>query len=205
MPSKSKDAPTKGDTTRIAIEDAAVDLFMDQGYHATSVRQIADHAGLALGGIYNHFASKEEIFQAIILDKHPYKRILPLVLGAKGGTSEEFLRHAFQISVMELNREPVFIKIMLIEMVEFNGRHGTVMLKEIAPKVLPVIEQMLKVRKDLRISNPALFLRSFFGLIISYVVTEMLIANSAFGRLMPRDSTEIYINTYLHGILKEPA
>jgi AcrR family transcriptional regulator len=205
MAIKSKDTPTKGETTRIAIEDVAMELFMEQGYHATSMRQIADRAGLALGGIYNHFASKDEIFEAIIVDKHPYKRILPLILKAKGDTTEEFLRHAFRIIVTELGNEPVFIKIMLIEMVEFNGKHGAGMLKDIAPKVLPAFEQMLKVRKGLRISNPAMFLRTFFGLVISYFITEMLTANSVLGRVMPKDAMDIYIDTYLHGILKEPA
>jgi TetR/AcrR family fatty acid metabolism transcriptional regulator len=205
MSQKTKDTPTKGETTRLAVEDAAIALFMEQGYHATSMRQIAERAGLALGGIYNHFTSKDELFEAIIVDKHPYKRILPLVLEAKGDTAEEFLRNAFKISVAELSGEPAYVKIMLIEMVEFNGKHGAAMLKEIAPKVLPVFEQMLKVRKELRISNPAMFLRSFFGMIISYFITEMVTANSVLTKLMPKDAMDVYIDTYLHGILKEPA
>ena len=192
----------KGERTRLAIEDAAIELFMEQGYHATSMRQIADRAGLALGGIYNHFEGKDELFEAIIVDKHPYKRILPLVLEAQGETAEDFLRNAFKIAVTELSNEPAYIKIMLIEMVEFGGKHGAPMLKEIAPKVLPVFEQMLKVRKELRISNPAMFLRSFFGMIISYFITEMVTANSVISRLMPKDAADVYIDTYLHGILQ---
>ena len=47
---------TKGERTRTAIIDAAFDLFVRKGYHATSMRQIADEAGLAPGGLYNHFA-----------------------------------------------------------------------------------------------------------------------------------------------------
>lgn len=202
MSPKTKDSPTKGETTRLAVEDAAIELFMEQGYHATSMRQIADRAGLALGGIYNHFASKDEIFEAIIVDKHPYKRILPLVLDAEGETTEEFLRHAFHTIVNELKKEPVFIQIMLIELVEFNGRHGAGMLKEIAPKILPSFEKLLKVRKGLRISNPAMFLRSFFGMIISYFLTEMITANSMLTKLMPKDATDAYLDIYLHGILK---
>ncbi len=201
MTPKAKDVPTKGEATRTTIEDAAIELFMEQGYHATSMRQIAERAGLALGGIYNHFASKDDIFEAIIVDKHPYKRILPLVLEAKGETADEFLRNAFKIAVNEITNEPAYMKIMLIEIVEFNGRHGAAMLKEIAPKVLPVFEQMLKVRKELRISNPAMFLRSFFGMIVSYFITEMVTANSVISRLMPKDAMDIYIDTYLYGIL----
>lgn len=205
MTEKTGIAPTKGEATRTAIEAAAVELFMKQGYHATSMRQIAERSGLALGGIYNHFAGKEEIFEALMVDKHPYKRILPLVLEAKGETTEDFLRHAFKIVVAELTNEPIFIQIMMIEMVEFNGRHGAVMFKEIIPRVLPAVEQIIKVRKGLRISNPAMFLRSFFGMVISYFVTDLLSANSAFARLMPKDAMDVYIDIYLHGILKEAA
>jgi AcrR family transcriptional regulator len=206
MSPKEKDSLTKGETTRLAIENAAIDLFMEQGYHATSMRQIAERAGLALGGIYNHFASKDEIFEAIIVDMHPYKRVLPLVMEAEGETAEEFLRNAFKITVTELGGNPVYMKLMMIEMVEFSGRHGASMLKEIAPKVLPIFEQMLKIRKGLRITNPAMFLRSFFGMIISYFITEMVTANSVISKLMPKDAADTYIDIYLHGVLvKEPA
>jgi AcrR family transcriptional regulator len=205
MSPKTKGSPTKGETTRLAVEDAAVELFMEQGYHATSMRQIAERAGLALGGIYNHFSSKDELFEAIIVDKHPYKRILPLVMQTPGETAEEFLRNAFKVTVTELGKSPIYVKLMLIEMVEFNGKHGAAMLKEIAPKVLPVFEQMLKVRKGLRISSPAMFLRTFFGMIVSYFITEMVTANSVISKLMPKDATDVYIDMYLHGVLKEPA
>ena len=55
---------SRGEQTRNAILQAAHDLFVQQGYHGTSMRQIAKQAGLALGGLYNHFASKEDVFQA---------------------------------------------------------------------------------------------------------------------------------------------
>ncbi|HMU92794.1 MAG TPA: TetR/AcrR family transcriptional regulator [Anaerolineales bacterium] len=202
MSAKSKDAPKKGEVTRLAIEDAAIELFMEHGYHATSMRQIADQAGLALGGIYNHFASKEEIFEGIIIDKHPYKKILPLILEAKGDTAEEFLRNAMRIAITELSKEPYYIKLMMIEFVEFNGGHGAAMLKEVAPKVLPVFEQIVKIRKNLRVTNPAMLMRSFFGLVVSYFITEMVVSNSIVGSLMPKNPMDVYVDVYLHGILK---
>jgi len=203
MSQKSKDMPTKGEITRLAIEDAAIELFLKQGYHATSMRQIAEQAGLALGGIYNHFASKEEIFEAIVLDKHPYKKILPLVLEAEGETMEDFLQNAVKITLKEIGSEPIYMKLMFIEFVEFNGKHGALMLSEIAPKVLPVFERIIKGRKDLRVTNPALLMRSFFGMIISYFITDMLVSKSVIGKLMPKDAATAYTDIYLHGVLKE--
>ncbi|HET7143175.1 MAG TPA: helix-turn-helix domain-containing protein, partial [Anaerolineales bacterium] len=118
---KEKESSTKGETTRLAIEEAAIELFLKHGYHATSMRQIAEHAGLALGGIYNHFSSKEEIFEAIIIDKHPYRKLLPIILQAEGDTVEDFLKNAVKVTMKELGAEPFYIKLMFIEIVEFNG------------------------------------------------------------------------------------
>ncbi len=200
-----KETVKKGETTRLAIENAAIQLFLEQGYHATSMRQIADHAELALGGIYNHFSSKDEIFEAIIIDQHPYKRILPLILAVEGESAEEFFRNAFQIAIAELGKQPEFINLLFIEIVEFKGKHGSVMLREIAPKVLPIFEKIAKSKKDLRVTNPAMLLRSFFGMVLSYFITDMLISDSVISKLMPKNSSSVYIDLFLKGILKEPA
>lgn len=200
-----KEKIRKGEATRLVIEDTAMDLFIKNGYHATSMRQIAEYAGVALGGIYNHFASKEEIFQAIVVDKHPYKKILPLILEAQGTTVEDFLRNAAYISLNELEKEPDFINLMFIELVEFHGKHGKLMLLEVAPKLLPVFEKLVKSRGELRVKNPAVLARSFFGLVISYMITDIIIGDSAFRKMLPVNSMEAYIDIFLHGVLKEPA
>ena len=206
MSAKTKETHTKGETTRLAIEDAAMELFLEQGYAATSMRQIADKAGkLALGGIYNHFESKEEIFEGIIIDKHPYKKILPAILAAEGETLNEFFKNAFHLIITEMGERPEFVNLMLIELVEFKGRHGSTMLREIAPKMLPVFERVAKSRKDLRVSNPAMLMRSFIGMVVSYLITEMILSNSAIKKLMPKNTEEIYVDNFLHGILKETA
>jgi len=193
---------TKGETTRAAIEDAAMNLFLKQGYAATSMRQIADEVGLALGGIYNHFSSKEEIFAGIIVDKHPYKQILPAVIAAEGETAEDFYKQAAHIVISEMGKHPEFVNLMFIELVEFKGKHGATLLKEIVPKILPVFERVIKTRKNLRVNNPALLMRSFIGLTLSYLITEMVISNSVMSKLMPKNTEEAYIDIFLHGILK---
>lgn len=200
-----KEKTKKGEVTRLAIEDAALELFMEQGYAATSMRQIAERAELALGGIYNHFASKDEIFEGIIIDKHPYKQILPAILAAQGETVEEFFKNAFHIVISEMDKRPEFVNLMFIELVEFKGKHGAVMLKEIAPKMLPVFEKVIKSRKSMRVINPAVLMRSFMGLIFSYYVTGIIISNSIISKLMPRDISDQYVDIFLHGIIKEPA
>ena len=205
MAAKTKEVLKKGDVTRTSIEKAAFKLFMEQGYHATSMRQISERAKIALGGIYNHFANKEEIFEAIIIDKHPYKRIIPLILSAEGDTAEEFVHNAAQALVSELGNQPDFLKLMFIEIIEFDGKHVNWFMGEIVPQILPVFEKLAKVRKNLRNLHPAILLRSFMGMFFSYYITEILLKGSAVAVLMPKNSFEQFVDIYLHGVIKEPS
>ncbi len=43
------------------IASAAAALFSSNGYHNTSVREIAQKAGLSVGSVFNYFTSKEEV------------------------------------------------------------------------------------------------------------------------------------------------
>lgn len=51
----------RGETSRAVILQAALDLFQERGYEATTMRAIADRAGVSLGGSYHYFPSKEHL------------------------------------------------------------------------------------------------------------------------------------------------
>jgi AcrR family transcriptional regulator len=55
--------------TKSKIIDAAERLFADQGYSATSLRQIIAEAGVNLASVHYHFGSKEELLHELILRK----------------------------------------------------------------------------------------------------------------------------------------
>jgi TetR/AcrR family transcriptional regulator, repressor of fatR-cypB operon len=44
---------------------AALDLFVERGFHGTSVPSVAERAGVAAGTIYHYFASKEALVNAL--------------------------------------------------------------------------------------------------------------------------------------------
>ena len=58
---------TKSEASRAQIMDAAAVLFRDQGYAATTLRQIADSVGMQAGSIYYYFDSKDHILDEIML------------------------------------------------------------------------------------------------------------------------------------------
>jgi AcrR family transcriptional regulator len=53
------------ESTRRAILDAALDLFITHGYQQVSIRNIAARVEYSPGAIYGYFASKDEIFYAL--------------------------------------------------------------------------------------------------------------------------------------------
>jgi AcrR family transcriptional regulator len=55
-------------TSRERVLDAAVNLFAEQGYDATSVAQVIGRAGLTKGGFYHHFASKDALLYEVYGD-----------------------------------------------------------------------------------------------------------------------------------------
>jgi TetR/AcrR family transcriptional repressor of nem operon len=56
---------TKGTRTRRNIIENSLQLFSVKGYYNTSVSDILDATGLTKGGLYGHFASKEDIWYAV--------------------------------------------------------------------------------------------------------------------------------------------
>ncbi|AMM52209.1 hypothetical protein TH61_14835 [Rufibacter sp. DG15C] len=49
------------------ILESATELFSEQGYDCTSIRQIAEKTGISLGLLYNYFNGKDEVLREIIL------------------------------------------------------------------------------------------------------------------------------------------
>jgi len=73
----SRDQPggdQAGASTRERILDVALDLFTDQGFDGTSMREIAERLDISKPAIYYHFASKEEILMALHMRLHEFGR-----------------------------------------------------------------------------------------------------------------------------------
>ena len=64
--SRHRDADLAG------LLDAAERVFSDRGYHATSIRDIAREAGFSIGGVYQFFASKDELYLRIVEGQWEY-------------------------------------------------------------------------------------------------------------------------------------
>jgi TetR/AcrR family transcriptional regulator, cholesterol catabolism regulator len=58
--------PTRAEVRRGQVLSIASELFARKGFEATSMRDIATAAGLMSGSLYYHFASKEDLYVAVM-------------------------------------------------------------------------------------------------------------------------------------------
>jgi AcrR family transcriptional regulator len=180
--------------------DAAKRLFVSKGYHGTPMRQIADEAGLALGGIYNHFANKEEIFVCILQERHPFRVVLPALQAAQGQTVEDLVRDAAGRMVAELSQNQEFLNLMFIELVEFEGKHIPQLFETFFPPLMAFASQFQQVRGPLRDIPLPIVLRAFIGLFFSYFITDLLVGSQLPAEMRVR-AFDRFVDIYLHGIL----
>jgi AcrR family transcriptional regulator len=182
---------------------AANDLFVKQGYHGTSMRQIARAANIALGGLYNHFDSKQQVFKQVFLEYHPYHEVIPAMLEAQGDTAEQVVRDAFERMLTALEQRPGFMNLMFIEIVEFNSQHINELMSELVPVELQIVERVKDLDPGrLKPIPPMMFIRTFLGMFISYKITDIVLARQAPSEFQDK-ALEYFIDIYLHGILAD--
>jgi AcrR family transcriptional regulator len=193
----------RGEQTRNNIIQAAHDLFVRQGYHGTSMRQIAKKVGIALGGLYNHFDSKEEVFQAVFLEYHPYQEVLPVILETQGETIEQFVHDAIYRMKAALEDRPNLMNLMFIETVEFKNTHAHQLFSRMLPQLQTILQRVTEENRErLRPIPPLILLRAFFGLFFSYYLTEAIFTEKA-PLEFRQGAIDYLIDIFLHGVLKE--
>lgn len=193
---------TRGKDTRSAIVQAAYRLFERQGYHGTSMRQIAQQAGIALGGIYNHFSAKENIFLTVLETFHPYHEIVPIVKRAQGATLEDFVRSAAESVIEVLDRRPDFLNLMLIEIVEFKSKHMPQLVDKFFPEIMSIVEEFASKKKNLRQIPLPIIVRTFLGNFYAHYLVERFIGE-AFPAEIRENALGYSIDIFLHGIMEE--
>ena len=118
-------SPSAIEKNKDRIEEAAKKLFIKQGFHATSMRNIAARAGTSLGNVYNYYRTKEEILGSII---SKYQTIIDGRLRSifdeidQPLEPESLVRFGGQIKKM-VNDHHDFWLLMYIDVLEFENRH----------------------------------------------------------------------------------
>jgi len=193
------------DHSRKQIVSAAHRLFLEQGFHGTTMRQISKESGMALGSLYTYFPGKDELFQAVFEAYNPYPILLLALENSRGSSVEELVRTAARRMVTALSARPDLVKLVFIDVVEFQGQHLQAAYPEVGSRLESFALQIKRDPSTVKDYSAESLLRAFFGLFYSFHMTEMLLgkpAETAGDPQVQAAALQDMIEIYLRGILK---
>ena len=115
----------RSERSRGLILEAALRLFSQRGYGATSIRDIAEAAGVSTGNVYHQFPDKETIFRTLldqywqVLSAPDYPVNRALAEGAFPNRLED-LGRAVRESVLAYRP---YVALIYVDVIEFEGSH----------------------------------------------------------------------------------
>ena len=196
-------------TVRDRILQAARHLFLARGFNGSNLRDIAKEATVSMGGIYHHFASKEEIYEAL-LPATELAQQMPKV--AALFRAPEFPENLSAIgrAIFDLVRaHKDDFKLVYIDILEFQGRNIKPLIDALYGAFVQnsdVLLQRHQGQRSLRDVHPAVFTRSIIALFLHFYLESVMLQQSLSDDIgLSEDEIADQMATLLlHGIMASP-
>lgn len=159
------------------VLDAALDLFIEKGFAATRVEDIAMRAGLSKGAVYLYFPSKEALLEGIV------KRAMLPIASTAIEMVQQYTGDPRPIITLVMKtiagrmtdpRTIAIPKLMMREMINFPDV-AAMYRREVLDRVIPMIAGLLRTgiaEGYLRPVDPDLTIRSIIGPIMLHVLLD---------------------------------
>jgi AcrR family transcriptional regulator len=179
--------------TRQRILDVALDLFTEQGYDGTSLREIAEQLGVTKAALYYHFESKEDILMALHMRIHDFGREALMLIGEEPVTLELWENLLDQITGEMLAQRKLFL---------MHERNQAVMEKlhreDHDAEHEDIQNQFRRVLGDERVPvRDRVRMAAAFGVVFSSIFLGDVAFDSA-----PKDELEVMLRDILHDVLR---
>lgn len=194
---------------RATIESAALRLFTRQGYHGTSVREIADAAGVSIGNIYTYYPTKQEIFRRVVESYEA--RIEALRRKALGSLDAVFEPPALR-RLAKAIREIVcdntdYWRLMYIDVIEFGSRHFAPSFASLAKTMKRRLGHRLTAatrRGPWNDVDPALAFTALYLNFFTYFLVETLFGGKQHLGMPEKRAIDQMIKISTEGLWREP-
>jgi TetR/AcrR family transcriptional regulator, acrAB operon repressor len=119
---------------KLKIERAALRLFTRKGFNGTTVREIAQKAGVSMGKLYIYYDTKEDIFIDLVhhmgrkMDAIRQKELIPLMESMDPESLKKLAKAIGHVVSENLD----YWRLMYIDVVEFRHKHFIHSFREIA-------------------------------------------------------------------------
>ena len=190
------------------IEDAAKQLFIRQGFHATSMRNISARAGTSLGNLYNYYPTKEAILGSIISKYQQVvdDRLRSMFDEIEDPLNPDDLKRFARLVKQMVNEHHEFWLLMYIDVLEFENQHFRKMFENLAQKLR---HRFAKPFAELKRSgalhdgvDPAIGFTAAYMQFFNYFIVEKLFGGNMHLGISDEQAINSLTDIYSRGILR---
>ena len=188
--------------SRAAIVEAAVRLFLERGFGAVSMDELAGAAGVARRTLYNQFASKEEIFREMLRRvTSQLERAFPPGIETRGDV-EDVLRLIARV-ILDLHKNTEYLG--FLRMVAADSRQFPWIADEFAAVMDPLTDRVVRYLAHLtamgvlKCYNPLLAAHQFMGMLNEFSLWPWMMGQPPLNvpaETLVEDSIQMFLRRY---------
>jgi AcrR family transcriptional regulator len=188
------------------IIDAALALFVEKGFAATRLDDVAERAGLSKAAIYLYFDDKIALFQGVIQQAIGSNLgMVETMLAAHRGPVAELLPRILEFMASRVEETPMasVAKLVISESRAFP-EIGRFYLEEVIGRGLPLMEGLIKrgiAQGEFRKVDPVLTVRSIIGAMLLAVIWRTVFEPIGAEKLDVRALARHHADLMLHALM----
>src|SRR5438874_2056985 len=193
---------------REQILDAATQLFARQGFQGTTTKQISEQTGVTEALIFRHFASKDELYWAVIERKikaaapgeHMRERL------SAGGSDLEVLSGVATQILERRAKDQTLSRLLLYSALE-NHRLSHRFFRTYVAEFYEMLAEYIRGRiaeGNFRPVNPLIAARGFLGMVVYHSWIQELFGGKRYQNFSVQEVSKTLADVWLQGMLSGP-
>jgi AcrR family transcriptional regulator len=168
------------------ILKASLHLFAEKGFHGTSMRDIAREADITEGLIYHYFASKRDLFRAII-EEHSFLPLLRTLPDLAGQLDLRALLIVLARGFFDVLRQNTELTRLLLQEVQVFPEEKEAFFADAVGESISELAKILQTRMNSKARagvDPQVASRLFFNALLAFFVEQEILGGK---HLLPAD------------------
>jgi AcrR family transcriptional regulator len=202
-PARSRRVRVSGEERRRQIIEAAATLFSRKGFRGTTTREIAEAVGVSEAMLFKHFATKEDLYVAIIETKSHVGRLMgTIVEAAERGDDAEVLRTLAREMIARTQADPTLMRLTF-----FSALEGHALSDMMFRSRVQQLDDFLSGYIARRIAagafrdvDPLQAAWNFMGMVAYYIQLLELFKQKAPRQLTSDQAVEEMVQLFLNGV-----
>jgi len=190
---------------RSQIVRISAELFSKKGFKGTTTKAIAKKVGISEAMIFRYFPTKDDLYNAIIIDRVGDKEDIFLPIEAANQRDDNKVFEVLADYLMKKNEDDtVFLRLLQFSILEGHRLSDIFFETHIRRKT-----QFLSDYVEQRIAEgafqkmpPFLIARGFLGMVIQYIMGKEIFWKEYEFQYSRKDVVETFVNIFLEGIKK---